>query len=85
MYERAFEMAQTLEDEDKEKTLPMTTRIRTRVVALERTALASSVFATIQESKVCGSHHTIPASDEENLIHSFCVIFLQFKSYLSLE
>lgn len=84
MYERAFELAQTLEDEDKEKTLPMTARIRTRVVALERTALASSVYATIQESKVCSSQPTVPVSNEGFLIHSFCVIFFHILNLIFL-
>ena len=53
MYERAFELAQNLDDEDAEKTLPLTARIRGRVVALERTALAAGVYSAIQESKVC--------------------------------
>lgn len=58
MYERAFQLAQDLEDDDK--TLSMPTRIRARVIALERAALASGVYATIQGSKVC--LQTLPRS-----------------------
>ena len=53
MYERAFELAQNLDDEDAEKTLPIAARIRGRVIALEHTALAAGVYLAIQESKVC--------------------------------
>ncbi|THH12059.1 hypothetical protein EW145_g215 [Phellinidium pouzarii] len=51
VYEQASRLCEGLPEEEKEKGMSTSTRVRARVVSLERTAMAASVFAAIQDAK----------------------------------
>ena len=58
MYEDAARMAEDLPDEDSGRGVSAVSRIRSRAVTLERVAVASRVYAAIQEANV--SSRTVP-------------------------
>ena len=52
VYEDAARMAEDLPDEDSGRGVSAVARIRSRAVTLERVAVASRVYAAIQEANV---------------------------------
>ena len=66
VYEDAFRLAEDLPDEDSGKGVSAISRIRSRAATLERVAVASSVFATIQDAKASDFCSPSPVYDSDD-------------------